>query len=353
MFRKGKNYVNSLYCGAESHCVMLFFMDEDVVLEVKGLTTKLKLGGSAFTVVDQLSFILRKGRTLAIVGESGCGKSMTALSLMRILPTPPALHPEGEVIFNGVDLLKISEREMRKVRGADIGMIFQDAMSALNPVYTIGSQLLEVVELHLKLRGKQAYEKVIQALQDVGIQNPEERFNAYPHQLSGGMKQRVMIAMALLCEPDILIADEPTTALDVTIQAQILGLMKDLQKKRGMAILLITHDMGVVSEMADDVIVMYATQAVEQGTTEEIFKKMAHPYTKGLFKSLPSRHQKGQRLHVIQGNVPPIHRLPEGCHFNPRCPYVMDICRSGEVPNFEIEHPEHKTKCWLYKEKNR
>lgn len=320
------------------------------ILQVRQLTTKLKLGKEIFTVVDKLSFDLHQGKTLAIVGESGSGKTMSALSITRILPIPPALPPEGEVIYKGKNLLTLPEKEMRKIRGANIAMIFQDPMSALNPVFTIGYQLLEVAEFHLGLYDEEAVERSVEMLNVVGIPSPRERMENYPHQLSGGMKQRVMIAMALMCEPDILIADEPTTALDVTIQAQVLDLMRDLQAKMGMAILLITHDMGVVAEMAHDVVVMYATQAVESGSVGQVFRGMKHPYTEGLFQSLPNEHKPGERLHVIKGAVPPITRLPQGCHFHPRCPYVMEMCRHGEVPYFPVESPEHLAKCWLYRE---
>lgn len=316
------------------------------LLRVKGLTTQFQLGSNCATVVDNVSFDLHSGKTLALVGESGCGKTMCALSLLRILPQPPALPSTGEVIYRHTNLLTLSEREMQKIRGDKIAMIFQDPMSALNPVYTVGEQLAEVAELHLKIYGEEAYLKVIEAMRDVGITEPEERVNAYPHQLSGGMKQRMMIAMAMLCEPDILIADEPTTALDVTIQKQVLELMRDLQRRKGTAILLITHDMGVVAEMADEVVVMYATQAVEKGSVFDIFDKMSHPYTEGLFKSLPGRTKKGESLHVIEGRVPQISHMPSGCHFHPRCPYVMEKCLQGEVPMFRVGE-EHKARCWL------
>jgi len=321
------------------------------VLKVKNLTTCLQLDGKDFPVVSQVSFELHSGRTLALVGESGCGKSMTALSIMRILPTPPAAQPTGEVVYQDRNLLKLSEAEMRGIRGNKIGMIFQDPMSSLNPVYSIGDQLMEVATEHLGLEEEEAEEKGMQALEDVGIPNPKIRFHDYPHQLSGGMKQRVMIAMSLMCEPDILIADEPTTALDVTIQAQVLNLMRELQQKKGMAILLITHDMGVVSEIADDVVVMYATRVIEQGTKQQIFEKKSHPYTKGLFESLPQVHKPKQKLNVIKGSVPPIQKLPTGCHFHPRCPYAMDMCRQGDVPDFVVGQG-YTAKCWLHQEKS-
>jgi oligopeptide/dipeptide ABC transporter ATP-binding protein len=319
------------------------------VLSVRNLKTRLKIGKDIWTVVDNLNFDLFSGKTLALVGESGCGKSMTALSLMRILPNPPALPSEGEVLYKGQNLLTLSEKEMRKIRGAKIAMIFQDPMSSLNPVYTIGNQLVEVAELHLDLYGDEALDKAEEVLTKVGITNARQRLNDYPHQLSGGLKQRVMIAMALMCEPDILIADEPTTALDVTIQAQVLRLIKELQEKTGMALLLITHDMGVVAEMADDVIVMYTAQGIEKGSVEEIFDDRAHPYTVGLFLSRPSLEQKRGKLQPIPGQVPSFRHIPSGCRFHPRCKYVMEKCKSGLIPNFVIHnHPGHTAKCVLY-----
>ncbi|MBN4066538.1 ABC transporter ATP-binding protein [Simkania negevensis] len=285
------------------------------------------------------------GKTLAVVGESGCGKSMLALSIMGILPTPPALPPEGEVLYRGKNLLTLSKKEMRKVQGAKIAMIFQDPMAALNPVYTIGNQLFEAASLHL--RGQEAYERVVSALKDVGMPSPEKRLHDYPHQLSGGMKQRVMIAMALLCEPDILIADEPTTALDVTIQAQVLDLIRDLQQRNGMAVMLITHDMGVVAEIADDVIVMYTTRVIEKAGVRGIFDRKLHPYTQGLFASIPRIDITKGDLKPIQGFVPSVSALPSGCHFHPRCPHVMDVCKIGPVPNIQKEEG-HEVLCWLY-----
>ncbi|MBA3721282.1 MAG: ABC transporter ATP-binding protein [Parachlamydiaceae bacterium] len=319
------------------------------ILSVKNLTTRLQIGNSIWTIVDHLNFDLYRGKTLALVGESGCGKSMTALSLMRILPSPPALPIEGEVLYQGRNLLSINEKEMRAIRGAKISMIFQDPMGALNPVFTIGSQLIEVAELHLKIYGEAALARAIEALDQVGIPHPEKRINDYPHQLSGGLKQRVMIAMALMCEPDILIADEPTTALDVTIQAQVLDLMRRLQREKGMAILLITHDMGVVADMADDVIVMYMAQGIEKGEIFEIFDHRAHPYTMGLFNSRPSIQTNKGKLKSIKGTVPSFNQIPSGCRFHPRCPFVMPKCRTGAVPDFNIDSsPTHLAKCWLY-----
>lgn len=320
---------------------------EDLVLSVRDLTTQMIIGGERLSVVDRLSFDLYRGKTLAIVGESGCGKSMTALSIIRALPTPPALPSRGSVLYQGQNLLELSERQMRRIRGARIAMIFQDPSSALNPVYTVGDQLTEVAGLHLDFYGKEAYDLAIKALRDVGIASPEERFWDYPHQMSGGMKQRVMIAMALMCEPDILIADEPTTALDVTIQAQVLDLMRGLQQRRGMALLLITHDMGIVAEMADDVIVMYASQGVEKGSVDALFDHRAHPYTIGLFDSRPALDGPREALRPIKGTVPSLNHYPKGCRFHPRCPFAMDKCREGKVESFTVEQT-HEVTCWLH-----
>jgi len=322
---------------------------EPPLLEVKNLTTKLRLEGRDHSVVEKMSFSLHRGKTLALVGESGCGKSMTALSLMRILPSPPALPPEGEALFQGEDLLKLSQKRMRRIRGARIAMIFQDPTSALNPVFTVGAQLVEMANLHLGLYGEEAEARAAEALREVGIPSPEERLWDYPHQMSGGMRQRAMIAMALLCGPELLIADEPTTALDVTIQAQVLEVMRRLQEERGMAILLITHDMGVVAEMADDVIVMYASQAVEGGTVRQIYDRMSHPYTLGLFNSRPTLKEEGGRLKAIKGYVPELGKYPSGCRFHPRCPFVMEKCRKGEVPEFPGRGGEgHCNRCLLW-----
>lgn len=324
--------------------------DDSPILSVHNLATRIKIGQDVWTVVDHLDFQLYRGKTLALVGESGCGKSLTALSLLRILPTPPALPSTGEVIYKGTNLLTITEKEMRRIRGAKIAMIFQDPMNSLNPVFTIGNQLMEVAQLHLGLHGKDAWERCVEALGAVGIPSAEERMTHYPHQLSGGLKQRAMIAMALMCEPDILIADEPTTALDVTIQAQILELIRSLQRKNGMALLLITHDMGVVSTIADDVIVMYLAQAVEKASMENLFKHPSHPYTIGLARSRPSIETRRQKLHPIPGQVPLFRHIPSGCRFHPRCPFVMDKCLQGAVPDFPIGNGHHMAKCWLYDE---
>lgn len=318
------------------------------ILSVQNLTTEIIIEKKNYAVVDNLSFDLYPGKTLAIVGESGCGKSMTALSILRALPTPPVRFSQGKIIYRNSDILSLPERKMREIRGAKISMIFQDPSSSLNPVYTILDQLCEVAELHLNLFGEQAYQIALKSLIEVGIATPERCLNAYPHQLSGGMKQRVMIAMALMCEPDILIADEPTTALDVTIQAQILDLMRNLQRKKGMAILLITHDMGVVAEMADDILVMYASQKIESGNSLDIFNQMGHPYTLGLFHSRPNQW-KGEKLTPIKGMVPPLTKYPSGCRFHPRCPYFMEKCRDNFIPDFIVDsNPNHIAKCLLW-----
>lgn len=323
-------------------------MTENSVLQVRHLRTRIAIGSSIYNVVDDISFDLHRGRTLALVGESGSGKTMTALSLLRILEQPPVIELAGEVLFQGRDLLRLSEKEMRAIRGGRIAMIFQDPASALNPVYTIGDQMGEAVELHLNLFGEEAQERCLNALIEVGIPASANLLEAYPHQLSGGMRQRVIIAMALLCEPDILIADEPTTALDVTIQAQVFELMRRLQRKKGTAILLITHDMGVVAELAQDVMVMYASQVVERGTVDQIFDHKAHPYTMALFDSRPSLDTPRGSLRAIKGSVPALTHYPHGCRFHTRCPFVMAKCKTGEVPDFVIPDGGHSAKCWLH-----
>ncbi|MCC5831496.1 MAG: ABC transporter ATP-binding protein [Chlamydiales bacterium] len=323
-------------------------MYSSMLLQVRNLTTKLKLNGKCHTVVDRLSFDLKEGETLALVGESGCGKSLTAYSLLRILPEPPALPPEGEALFKGIDLLTLPESRMRRIRGRQIAMVFQDPMTALNPVYTIGDQLLETASAHLNVEKEAAEKIVLNALEDVHLPNPRELMEAYPHQLSGGMLQRAMIAMALLCSPDLLIADEPTTALDVTIQAQILALLKELQEKKGMATLIITHDMGVVAELADEVIVMYAGKQIEEGSALDLFDNPAHPYTQGLFAARPDQGIRARTLPTIEGSVPRVEDLPKGCPFHPRCQYAMDVCRAHKAESFSLREKGHRTWCWLY-----
>jgi len=305
------------------------------LLEVKNLQTHFPTRAGLVRAVDGVSFYLDRGELLGLVGESGCGKSMTALSIMRLV-APPGRIAGGEIIFDGRDLLKLSNAEMRAVRGDDIAMIFQDPMTSLNPVFTVGEQIGEALRLHRKLSRPQAREGAIAAIREVAIPDPETRVNDYPHQLSGGMRQRVMIAMALACDPKLLIADEPTTALDVTIQAQILDLLDNLRKTRELAVLLITHDLGVVAEVADRVAVMYTGKIVEESPVDELFAKPRHPYTEGLLHSVPKLTEVGvaraERLQTIEGVVPSPTNLPPGCHFEPRCPYRMPRCKEGEIP---------------------
>ncbi|NBD09510.1 MULTISPECIES: ABC transporter ATP-binding protein [Corallococcus] len=302
------------------------------LLDVRGLTTQLSLARGTVRAVDGVSFNVPPGGTLGVVGESGCGKSLTALSVMRLVPEPPGRVVGGEVRFRGEDLLALPEREMRRVRGRHVAMVFQEPMTSLNPVFTVGEQIGEGVRLHLGATRSQARERAVEMLRQVGIPAPGERVDAYPHQLSGGMRQRVMIAMALACDPALLIADEPTTALDVTIQAQILELLKRLQAERHMAVMLITHDLGVVAGSCDAVVVMYAGRIVEQAPVRELFARPAHPYTAGLLRSIPSLHDAGaaeggrQRLKAIPGMVPSLGALPSGCAFRDRCDRASELC---------------------------
>lgn len=315
------------------------------ILEVKNLKTRFKTEEGIITAVDDISFSLEKGKTLGIVGESGCGKSVTALSILRLIPSPPGEIVSGEILYKGKNLLQLPIPDMRKIRGNEISMIFQEPMTSLNPVFTIGDQIIEAVRLHQKASKSVAIEKAIDMLKLVGIPAPEKRVWEYPHQLSGGMRQRVMIAMALSCNPQILIADEPTTALDVTIQAQILELMRKLRQTLGMAMVLITHDLGVVAETADDVIVMYAGKIVEHGPVREIFKNPKHPYTRGLLESIPKLNVKKDRLDTIPGIVPSLSQLPQGCRFQSRCKYVMDQCKGAE-PQLRSVVAGHTIACY-------
>jgi len=322
------------------------------VLEVKGLRTELSVGRGVIKAVDGMSFALRRGETLAIVGESGCGKSMTALSLMRLVPEPPGKIVGGSVKLDGRELLRLDEAAMRAVRGNDISMIFQEPMTSLNPVLTIGSQISEAVRLHQDLSKSAAMDKAVDMLRLVKIPEPAQRAREYPHQLSGGMRQRAMIAMALACNPKVLIADEPTTALDVTIQAQILDLILALQKELGTAIILITHDLGVVAETAQRVIVMYAGRKIEEAEVEALFAEPQHPYTHGLLESIPrlaliagGSSDGSQRLKEIPGMVPSLADLPPGCAFAPRCAFADERCRR-EFPPYGQKRPGHWAACW-------
>lgn len=326
--------------------------ENDVLLDVRELRTYFYTEEGVVKSVDGASWSLRRGQTLALVGESGCGKSVTALSIMRLIPEPPGRIVGGQILFEGRDLARCSERELREIRGNRIAMIFQEPMTSLNPVYPIGEQIVEAIELHRGLHDREAWELAIDSLRQVGIPAPHRRAREYPHQLSGGMRQRVMIAMALSCNPALLIADEPTTALDVTIQAQILDLLRSLQQQRHMSVLLITHDLGVVAQVADEVCVMYASRIVERASVRELFANPLHPYTQGLFRSIPRLGETKERLDVIPGNVPnPLH-FPAGCKFYPRCSVGRDCepCRTQDPPLLEVR-PGHWVACWLAAEK--
>ena len=317
------------------------------LLEVRGLKTELSLEEGPVLAVDDVSFALPPGGTLGVVGESGCGKSLTALSVMRLVPEPPGRIVGGDIRFLGERLLALPEADVRRLRGRHLSMIFQEPMTSLNPVYTVGEQIAEGVRLHLGLSRAAARTHAVEMLRQVGIPAPEQRVDGYPHQLSGGMRQRVMIAMALACGPELLIADEPTTALDVTIQAQMLELLKRLQAERGMAVMLITHDLGVVAESCDTVVVMYAGQVVERAPVKALFRRPAHPYTAGLLRSMPGRHEGGgerQRLRTIPGMVPSLGRLPAGCRFRERCERAQEVCARVE-PVLETKREGQEAAC--------
>ncbi len=318
------------------------------LLEVKNLKTQFRTDDGTFLAVDDISFSVEKGKTLGIVGESGCGKSVTSLSIMRLIPSPPGSIVGGEILFEGKNLLKLSEEEMRKIRGNEIAMIFQEPMTSLNPVFTCGYQIAEAIALHQKgLSSKQVREKTIDMLKLVGIPEPDKRVDEYPHQLSGGMRQRVMIAMALSCNPSLLIADEPTTALDVTIQAQILELIRKLQREFNASMILITHDLGVVAETCDFVAVMYAGRIVEYGSAEDIFYRPRHRYTKGLLDSIPhfETGHKRERLETIKGLVPNLLNIPKGCRFNDRCNFAQEDCKSRD-PELKTIDGIHQAACF-------
>jgi len=316
----------------------------DALVEIRNLSVHYFTEEGVVRAVDGVSLSIRRGETLGVVGESGCGKSVTSLSIMRLIPTPPGKIVSGEILFEGEDLLKKSEAAMRRIRGREISMIFQEPMTSLNPVYTIGDQIAEAVRHHLGLSRRAALEKAVEMLRLVGIPAPERRVKEYPHQLSGGMRQRVMIAMALSCRPKLLIADEPTTALDVTIQAQILELMRKLKRELGMAIMLITHDLGVVAEMCERVVVMYAGQVVEEADVVSLFRRPLHPYTEGLLRSVPRIDEKVEKLHVIEGAVPSPLDLPPGCRFEPRCPHAVPLCRES-MPALKEAAPGRYVAC--------
>jgi len=325
-------------------------MTDDVILQVKDLKAYFKLDEGLLKAVDGVSFDLRKGETLGIVGESGSGKSVTNLAIMKLIPSPPGRIAGGEVFFDGKDILKMSDNEVRALRGNKISMIFQDPMTSLNPFLRISTQMVETIVLHQKLDKKAAKEKAIEMLRLAGIPAPEKRIDQYPHQFSGGMRQRVMIAMALSCNPEILIADEPTTALDVTIQAQILDLINELSDRLGTAVILITHSLSVVAGMCDKICVMYAGRVVEKGNADEIFADPRHPYTQGLIKSVPRLDKENkQRLYSIPGQPPNVINLPDCCPFFPRCERALDICKTKYPPVTNLGEAR-SVSCWLYKE---
>ena len=317
----------------------------DPVLEVRDLRTYFHTEEGVARAVDGVSFAVGRGQTLGLVGESGCGKSVSAFSIMRLVPDPPGRIEDGQILLKGRDLLALDEEEMRRVRGDDIAMIFQEPMTSLNPVLTCGFQIAEAVVLHQQVPMQEARTRAVEMLQLVGIPAPEQRIDEYPHQLSGGMRQRVMIAMALSCNPEVLIADEPTTALDVTIQAQILALLESLQESLQMAIVMITHDLGVIAETADQVAVMYAGQIVEYAETQALFTRPQHPYTRGLLRSIPRLDAEQERLDIIPGVVPDARVFPQGCRFAPRCPLADAHCRA-EAPPLEDVETGHWASCW-------
>ena len=315
------------------------------LLEVRDLRVSFPAGSGTIHPVDGVSFTLERGRTLALVGESGCGKSLTGLALLRLVPSPGRVDQSSSIRLEGKELLSLDEEAMRAVRGGRIGMVFQDPMTSLNPVLAIGSQIAEAIRAHRAVTKRDALARAETLLAEVGIADPSRRLGEYPHQLSGGMRQRVLIALALAAEPEIIIADEPTTALDVTVQAQILELLDRLRQQRGMAVLLITHDLGVVAGRADDMCVMYAGQVVEQASTRQVFESPAHPYTRGLFGSVPAITGPRERLKPIAGSVPPPAAWPTGCRFAPRCPERFERCSS--MPGLRRAEPGHEARCWL------
>ncbi len=318
---------------------------EAPVLKVENLRTYFRTRWGEVKAVDGVSFELRKGETLGIVGESGSGKSVTMLSMMRLIPIPPGRIVEGTITLDGEDLLQLSESEMSKVRGSKIALIIQDPMTSLNPVFTIGNQVTEAIRIHQDIPKRSVMEKALEVLRKVNIPAAESRIRDYPHQLSGGMRQRVVGAIGISCQPLVLIADEPTTSLDVTIQAQYLKLLRDLQQESGMSLIFITHDFGIVAKMCDRVAVMYAGKIVEVGSVRDIFNKPSHPYTEALLASVPKMEEDVDRLYAIEGQPPLLHDLPVGCSFADRCPYVMDRCREEYPPEFPVDEG-HYSACW-------
>ena len=319
-----------------------------MILNVSDLSLTLKGNRGYVKILDGINFSLEKGETLGIVGESGCGKSMTALSIMRLLPEKAKLS--GDILFEGLSINKFSKRKMEAIRGHNVSMIFQDPLTSLNPLHTVGKQIEESLILHMKLTKKERMQRVVELLKEVGLPRAEELMNEYPHQLSGGMRQRVMIAIAMACRPKLLICDEPTTALDVTVQAQILELMNGLKKENDMSIIMITHDLGVVAEVCDRIVVMYAGKVVESAPVKELFKHPKHPYTKGLMMAIPKMGTRKQPLGSIPGTVPSPEEMPAGCRFAERCPFAMEVCHTKEPPLTTFTN-DHSTSCWLFDEK--
>ena len=322
-------------------------IQEAPLLDVENLCTYFFTDEGTVYALDDVSFSIKKGETLGIVGESGSGKSVMALSIMRLVQSPPGKTVGGQIRMNGEDLLKKSNKEMKSIRGGQIAMIFQEPMTSLNPVYTIGNQIMETIRIHKKCSRKEAWDLAVETLRRVGIPLPEKRMNEYPHQLSGGMRQRVMIAIALSCNPQLLICDEPTTALDVTIQAQILELINRLKEEYHTAVLMITHDLGVVAQVTENVLVMYAGKAMEYGKVKDVFTNPLHPYTEALLKSIPSISDEQDELHVIQGMVPSLSKRPEGCLFHPRCEYATERCRK-ERPELLTREDGRQVRCFRY-----
>ena len=327
-------------------------MKKDYLLEVKNLKTYFYTENGVVPALDGVSFKLSPGKVIGLVGESGCGKSVASLSILRLIQSPPGKIEGGNILFNGSDLLSINERQMKKIRGNDIAMIFQEPMTSLNPVFTVGDQIGEAIQLHQRMNKKMAQRKTVEMLKLVGISRAEEVVKEYPNSLSGGMRQRVMIAMALSCQPQLLIADEPTTALDVTIQAQSLELMQDLRKKINMSIIFISHDLGVIAEMAEQVVVMYAGKVVEDASIDQLLYNPLHPYTQGLLKSKPKIEEEKEMLDFIPGVVPNLFNKLTGCYFQPRCVKSMEICKAQE-PGINEVYPDHFVKCWLYVDSKR
>ncbi|MBY9081301.1 ABC transporter ATP-binding protein [Paenibacillus sp. HN-1] len=317
------------------------------ILKIENLHTHFFTEKGEVPAVDGVDLHINPGEVLGVVGESGCGKSVTSLSVLKLVPNPPGRIVDGRILFKGQDIVPMKEREMRKIRGNAVSMIFQEPMTSLNPLFTVGQQIIETVRLHQGVSKKEAREHAVDMLRKVGIPRPESIIEEYPHQLSGGMRQRVMIAMSISCNPELLIADEPTTALDVTIQAQILDLIRRLNEEQGTAVMMITHDLGVVAEMCHRVAVMYAGKVVEEGPVRDIFKNPLHPYTQGLIASVPRMDETRERLYSIPGNVPILSTAMQGCRFAPRCPHVLDVCRRS-LPELTLQDDRHSSRCWLH-----